>query len=341
MSDHTQRPAIAGGDAHDDSAVGSLLRLAGRREPVPADRMQRLKIVAHGEWRRQLQARRRRRGASWSLGGLAAAAAIALAVRGAESVDPATPTDAAFAVVESLGAKARLSTDPGGAAWLRVGDRVAIGPKPIAVEAGIAALRLPGGATMRFDRESTFRLTAADVVALERGAVYVDSGGTTALEVRTPMGVVHDVGTKFEVRVTTANLRVRVREGGVQVRRDRQRYDGRPGDEMVLGASGEVTRRAIPLDGPEWGWTTDAHTPFELEGHSLREFLDWVAAEKGWRLHFADAVVEDSARTTTLHGSIQGLTPEEALAAVMATSGVEHQLEGDVLSVRLRAGARR
>ena len=42
MSDQIQGPTIADGDAPDDSAVASLLRLAGPREPVPADRMLRL-----------------------------------------------------------------------------------------------------------------------------------------------------------------------------------------------------------------------------------------------------------------------------------------------------------
>ena len=110
MSDHSQWPTIAGGDAQDDSAVESLLRLAGPREPVPADRMRRLKAKAHTEWRRQVTTRQRQRFLAWSLGGLAAAAAIALAVRGAAGGGPATPSVAAFAVVESLGRHARLAT---------------------------------------------------------------------------------------------------------------------------------------------------------------------------------------------------------------------------------------
>lgn len=337
MSDHTQGPTIADGDARDDRAVASLLRLAGPREPVPADRMLRLKAGAHAEWRRHVTKGRRQRMIAWSLSGLAAAAAIALAVRGGTGAGPVKPAAEEFAVVESLGAKARLTTEAdlqrGGA--LKAGDRVAVGPQRLSLDGGTAALRLPGGAAVLVDGGSALQLTSARMVVLDRGAVYIDSGGTTALEVRTPMGVVRDVGTKFEVRLTTAALRVRVRDGAVRVERDRQQHDAGPGVELVIGASGELTRRTVPVDGPEWAWTTDASTPFELEGRSLREFLDWIASENGWRLRFADAVVEDKARTTTLHGSIQGLSPEQALAAVLPTSGVEHQLEGDVLSVRL------
>ena len=342
MSDQKQWPTIAGRGAQDDGAVESLLRLAGPREPVPADRMQRLKAGAHAEWRRQVATRRRRQVMRWSLGGLAAAAALVLALRATMGLGPASPAAVAFVLVESLGGNARLATDADAqrGAFLKVGDRLAVGPNRLSLDGGTATLRLPGGAAVWVDRGSALRVTADDVVELDGGAVYIDSGGTASLEVRTALGVVRDVGTKFEVRLTPAALRVRVRDGAVQVRRDQQQHDARPGDEIVLAATGAVTRRTVPVDGPEWRWTTGAALPFELEGRSLREFLDWIAGENGWQLKFADAAVEDKARTTTLHGSIQGLTPEQALAAVLPTSGVEHRLDGSVLSLRLGVGGR-
>ena len=66
-------------------------------------------------------------------------------------------------------------------------------------------------------------------------------------------------------------------------------------------------------------------------------FCDWITRENGWQLRFADSAVEEKSRTTILHGSIKGLTPGEALAAVLPTSGVEHQLEKGVLLIRLAA----
>ena len=342
MSDQEQWPTLASGDDQGDRAVESLLRLAGPREPVPADRMQRLKAGAHAEWRRQVTKGRRQRMIAWSLSGLAAAAAIALAVRGGTGAGPVKPAAEEFAVVESLGAKARLTTEAdlqrGGA--LKAGDRVAVGPQRLSLDGGTAALRLPGGAAVWVDRGSALQVIANDVVVLHHGAVYIDSAGDTSLEVRTPLGVVRDVGTKFEVRLTTEALRVRVRDGAVQVRRDQHQHDGRPGDEIELAATGAVTRRTVSVEGAEWMWTTGSAPPFELEGRSLREFLDWLADENGWQLRFADAAVEEKVRTITLHGSIQGLTSEQALAAVLPTSGVEHQLDGTVLSVRLGVGGR-
>ena len=237
MSDQKQGPTIGQRGAQDDGAVESLLRLAGAREPVPADRMQRLKAGAHAEWRRQVSTRRRRHVMRWSLGGLAAAAALVLALRATMGLGPASPAAVAFMLVESLGGNARLATDADAqrGAFLKVGDRVAVGPSRLSLEGGTAKLRLPGGSAVWVDRGSALRVTAVDVVVLDGGAVYIDSRGTASLEIRTPLGVVRDVGTKFEVRLTAAALRVRVRDGAVLVRRDQQQHDAGPGDEMLLG----------------------------------------------------------------------------------------------------------
>lgn len=332
MSDRTQRPI---GDPQQDDAVGSLLRLSGPREPVPADRMQRLKAAAYADWRHHVATRRRRQLTAWSMSGLAAAAAVAFAIRLTTEVGPGADTAPTFATIEALSGRARLSiVDDGGALVpMLVGDRVAGGREAFTTGAGTATLRLAGGALLKMDAETALRLAAVDAVVLTKGAVYIDSANEASLEVRTDIGVVRDIGTKFEVRLTPAQLRVRVREGAVQVRRDRQRHDARRGDEITLTADGSAIRRTVALVGADWAWTTGATTPFEIEGRSLGEFLDWIAEENGWRLHYADRSVEDTARATTLHGSIQGLTPDQALAAVVPTSGLDHHLDQGVLRI--------
>ncbi len=342
MSSPTPLPKISGDNAPGDLVVESLLRLAGAREPLPADRMQRLKVAGHAEWRKLVTKRRRQQLTRRSVSGLAAAAMIALAMKAWTGVGPVVPAPAEFAVVESLAGSPRLITDAGqqGGGLLRVGDRLLVGPHQISLGGGTATLRLTGGQTMWVDRDSLLRLAAAGVVVLDRGAVDIESGGAGSLEVRTPVGAVRDVGTKFEVRLTPSGLRVRVRDGAVIVERDQQQHEAHAGDELVLGASGTLTRRTVTGDGSEWAWATDALATFELEGRSLGEFLEWIAHENGWRLQFASAAVQDKARTTTLHGSIQGLPPRQAIAAVMPASGVEFRLTAGVLSIRLAARGR-
>jgi ferric-dicitrate binding protein FerR (iron transport regulator) len=86
-----------------------------------------------------------------------------------------------------------------------------------------AALMLIDGTAISFDRATLAVFENAQHVTLERGAAYIDSGraagAESALRVETAFGAVRHLGTRFEVRVAAASMRVRVREGLVAVAR--------------------------------------------------------------------------------------------------------------------------
>lgn len=281
---------------------------------------------------------------SWSVGAVAAAALLLIGVRLTVRDDPVSRGPAqAVATIEVLSGAARLLPSEHAAepALLQVGDGIREGDGVDTMSGGLAALRLAGGASVRIDRGTRLRLISDITMVLDEGTIYVDSGkarGDRSLEVRTPLGVARDVGTRFEVRFNGSAVRVRVRDGLVRLAQNRQSHDAGPGDELTIDGEGRVGRRIVPLHGADWAWAAVLARPFELEGRSVREFVDWIARENGWQVRFADAAVERKAQTTTLHGSIQGLTPQEALSAVLPTSGVEHRLENGILRIRLGAG---
>ncbi len=326
--------------------IESLLRLAGPREAVPADRMRRVRTAVHAEWRKQTRARSRRTATWWTLGAVAAAALVVVGVRLTVRGDRAVPTSLqVLATLEATNGAVRLVAGSERAATgpilLQVGDAIRAGDGVDTTSGGVAALRLPGGASVRVDRGARLRMVSERVLVLDEGAIYVDAdarAATDGLEVRTALGVARDVGTRFEVRLTGGALRVRVRDGLVRVSQSRQSYEAKPGDELTVSGDGSVARRTVPVFGTDWAWAATLAPAFELEGRSLREFLDWITNENGWQLRFADPAVEQKSLTTTLHGSIRGLTPEEALAAVLPTVGVEHQLADGVLLVALSTG---
>jgi hypothetical protein len=336
----------------DGDRIGPLLRLAGPREAVPADRMRRVKAAVHAEWRQQTRARSRRTTVGWSVGALAAAALVLLSVRVAvRDAAPVASPPQALATVDAVSGAVRLvpssERGAGGPTLFQVGDHIRVGDGVDTTSGGVAALRLAGGASVRIDRGTRVRVLSGATLVLDEGAIYVDSGAgqdalprdAPSLEVRTAVGLVRDIGTQFEVRLLSGSaLRVRVRDGLVRLSQSRRTHDATPGDELTLDGNGSVIRRTVPVYGADWAWAAALARPFELEGQSLRDFLDWIVGENGWQLRFADAAVEQTSLTTVLHGSIQGLTPEEALAAVLPTVGVEHRLENGVLLIRLSAG---
>jgi ferric-dicitrate binding protein FerR (iron transport regulator) len=220
---------------------------------------------------------------------------------------------------------------------LRTGDRLRTGDGVDTSAGGVVGVRLSNGALVRVDRGTRLRFMSETALALDEGTIYVASNGARGaptLEVRTAVGVARDIGTRFEVRFDGSALRVRVREGKVRVSQSREAHEAARGEELTLAGDGTIARRTIAPSSPEWAWASALAVPFALEGRSLREFLDWVVGETGWQLRFADADLERRAEKTLLHGSIEGLGPEQALAAVLPASGVEHRIDEGALLIR-------
>lgn len=101
----------------------------------------------------------------------------------------------------------------------------------------------------------------------------------------------------------------------------------------MLSRSGPPVRATIPTSGPDWQWVTDLAEPFQLEGARVPAFLHWVSREQGWRWQPEDPRMLDRLEQIVLHGSIDALTPEEALSAVLPTCGLTFRLEGERLIV--------
>jgi ferric-dicitrate binding protein FerR (iron transport regulator) len=184
------------------------------------------------------------------------------------------------------------------------------------------------GATLRLDEGTRLRLDGARTATLERGAVYFD-GSHAGVTLRTPLGEVRDIGTRFEVRLAAETLRVRVREGRVDLRRGNERLIADAATELIASRAG-VERKAIAVSGDEWKWIEEAAPPMRLEGLTLAEAVARVAREKGLRAELSG--VDGNAR---LHGSA-GFTPDEALDAATAAMSATYHIERGTLIVRGR-----
>ncbi len=72
----------------------------------------------------------------------------------------------------------------------------------------------------------------------------------------------------------------------------------------------------------EWNWLATITPPFTLEGRSVEDFLEWAARETGRSVVFASPDAAERARAVTLSGTVEGLTPDEAVAAVLSTTSL-------------------
>ena len=311
----------------EEETTARLLRLAGPRPDAPPDRAARVRHAVHHEWRLETRRRTVRRRVLTGVVVLAAAAAVVMVVRvrtPRAGVSPAEALASIEQVVDPAGPSGQLirgsAVRPG--EWVETGG-------------ARAALRLSNGASMRLDSGARARLLSPTIIELSRGAVYLDTGtNATGFEVRTPLGVAHDIGTQFEVRVTDSALRVRVRTGLVELRSGDVALSARPGTEVTL-ASGDIVTRPFAAFGPEWEWAVRLAPVLETEGRPLSVFLEHVCREQGWTLRYVDGQLAREASGIVLSGSLGGLAPQDAVAAAVRASGLSYGLErGELLVMR-------
>jgi ferric-dicitrate binding protein FerR (iron transport regulator) len=186
------------------------------------------------------------------------------------------------------------------------------------------AIKLGPGLAIRVDQNSQLQFSDAHHLTLRSGAVFIDSKPSQPnlprlLIVTTPFGEVRHVGTQYESRLMPGALRIRVREGRVELESNSGNMRVQAGEQVVL-SKGNISRTTVRSTDREWSWTQQITPLYAIENHTLDEFLNWQARETGRELVYATAAAGQAARETILHGSIAGLTPEAALPVVLSTT---------------------
>jgi ferric-dicitrate binding protein FerR (iron transport regulator) len=312
---------------HDDTGdrLSNLLQLAEPR-PVPSsDRFNQARAVAREAWQDELRQDKRRRTKRTIAITLATAAVLALAIA---SYRPATrPARADLVATLEAGMLRGRDTDLKPGARLQRGAIVQTTPETR------AAIRLDSGVEVRLDVDTAVSFDGTAIVALDSGAIFVNTGAThRSIEVRSAAGVTRDIGTRFEVRVLRDTTRVRVRDGVVQFDVRGVSHTAQAGVEIVANAA-SVARHPVGIVGSDWNWISLAGPPFDANGKTLAAFLAWASQEGGWQIEFADEALRRSASTIVIRGTIAGLTPEQAVETIIPTCGLTHRIAGDVLHI--------
>ena len=327
------------GDRERD-VLGELIRAAGRRPTPPSADYEQVRAASKEAWLSKVRSRRRRQ---WSYALAAGLGTLAIGVTVLMQIMPlgAPPTVATTAVLDGP----VMVLTPDAENWQRIDDTgVALvsGTRLRTQLDGRVALDLARGLSLRVNFETELTFVSAEQIELTAGTVYVDSGlgvRTDRFEIATTFGVVRDIGTQFEVRSTPAELRVRVREGLVELYQDRQEPElsGSAGEEFQIDSNGAVERAPFSTYDPDWAWVSTLADVPQTDGQTLVGFLNWVAREMGRSLRFSGPGAEAQAQTVVLYGSAENLAPIEALEVMLATTDFEYELlEDGVLLIQRR-----
>lgn len=173
------------------------------------------------------------------------------------------------------------------------------------------------GNELRLQPDSRVILLTASTARLERGTIDIaTSGPGSNITIETPFGAVRDIGTRFEVRLSSTEVRVRVREGKVELR-------------GVIASAGE-TLTATPAEVARGRIEPEL---IRLEGMRLGDVLARVARAKELTVVWNAPA---SYRAVVLRGE-EPFTPDEALDAATAAAGVTWRVADDRLVIEERA----
>jgi ferric-dicitrate binding protein FerR (iron transport regulator) len=317
-------------EAERERLLEKLFSHAKPREQPPVSDTEEVRRAVLAEWEAVTGRRRRQKQGAWAAAAAAALAAWFVYVGG--DPDLSAPVELVARVEQVQGV---VTTAAG--ARLAIGSGMLAGTE-VASGDGQIGLRLASGGSLRIAPGSRVVLASNDEAELLAGILYFDSEGERSSEfaVTTGLGRVLDVGTQFLVQLDAGELDVGVREGRVTLTRGAISGAAGVGERLVASqAAGELRRDTIATFGAEWAWTEELAPPFDIDGRTLGEFLDWFEAQTGRTVVFADAGVERAARAAALNGSIE-LPPLEKLAAVLALTDLEYSLDGERVVIRAR-----
>jgi hypothetical protein len=342
-------------NSENQTDVERLLALAGPRDAVPDERLERMRAAVYKAWRGtpRTRARSALRQAQGALSGSKGASGErpedkprGWGPAGLNNEDTAPRTNRIFVwtlVTAAVAAAIVItivrtppdarSTTPAQTSTVAAAVQITTGP------ADRKSLLLPRGGELRVDASSVVTIAAGGEIHISKGALYLDSKGTTLPAVITPAGRITDIGTRFEVRIIARggvaaaeglDTRVRVRDGKVRLALSNAVHEVAGAEELLAHAGGSIestTRRRVDPFGAEWAWVARAAPRFDVEGKSLGSFLDWIEKEGGWSVAFASPALERRARSTVLHGSIEDMSTTEALDTILRASGFVYRVD--------------
>ena len=330
---------------NDDESFANLMKLAGERPEISLSVESRVYHQVQQEWKRttvepsvekvyekvhRTWRREALRGRilRWLVpAGIAASAVIAMMVVSQPELPAA---QVAGTISRVVGADSLKSEHPEGSS-VHAGEIISTGPGE-----GVSLL-LARNESLRIDENTQLRIDAADQFSLLGGRIYADTGQFVyregGLKIETAFGLVTDVGTQFSVAMRDDTLDVAVREGRVDVQNDSDRYAARMGERLTLTAGEGGTIAVLDTHDDYWNWVAELTPAFDMTNKSLLDFLKWAARETGRDLQFESDESRMFAMRTDVHGSVDGLTPEEALEAILATTSVRYQIADDKIVI--------
>jgi ferric-dicitrate binding protein FerR (iron transport regulator) len=321
----------------DDKVLEELFKHVSSRERAPQEVEQKIREALHGEWTQATRQRRtRKKMVTWAI---AASVVLSVFVLTEMLRQPAPQAQRiSLATVEKktgevfVQATGEQVSKPHGSEHLLTGDELSTR------DGSRVALSWANGESIRIDQNSRVALISESEIKLLTGKIYIDSAGALIknkpFRILTPTGPVSHMGTQYITVVIGDEVTVKVRKGEVSVGAGENRAIAIQGQKLHVSGAGQRSVTTIPVYGEDWLWAEQLAPQFNMDGHTLKELLDWVGRETGRKIEYDSAESELAAAQTRLHGNLD-LEPLRAMDLMLQTSDLTSSVQDGVILVSL------
>lgn len=313
--------------------IGEIIKLAGAREPVPAERFERARQSVHSHWQqvvaKQPASRLRRYRPLAIAASMLLVVSVTLVLWNQIQLPPTLP----LASVERVLGEVQVNNET-----IHEYSEIKANTLIQTGEAGRVALRMSGGQSLRINTSSKVTVHSPNHISLETGAVYIDSSNAQKepMRVSTPLGIAQDIGTQFQVRLSGMQLVVGVRQGLVEVTRAGQKILSiSKGFYAELNNTDESELNPLQSNDTDWAWIETIAPQFDIQNANLAQYLRWYTLESGLELVWANTASESNALNTQLSGSIAGSSLAEGLLLVKQVAPFQYQVSNDRFWVKV------
>ena len=115
-------------------------------------------------------------------------------------------------------------------------------------------------------------------------------------------------------------LTVSVREGRIEVEGTYHTGSAKAGERLSLAGSNRPSITNISSYGDEWQWVESMAPAIGIKDPTIDQFVNWVAREAGFEVHFTSDAVEQFAEDKTMYIPDPQMIPREALRILMPTT---------------------
>lgn len=323
-----------------DDRIGGVLSNASPRPTPHTRRKEEAYRKLRGEWQAGLSAKKhtRRLVVTGIAASIVATAALSLQVGlGPSSVAP----ELKATLARSAGSDITLNGQP-------IGDRIPVNavlqfhPDDRLSTGASAAVSIAWNATgsLRLASSSSLVFSSGGGVELVEGRIYYDSKShdgqhSTDIIVDTPYGRIHHVGTQFVAAVGRAGVNISVREGEVTFGMGVNSVAVKAGQSALINADLEPFFSPVDSIGEEWTWASQIAPLMDIDGHSTREIIGWLAKETGHVVVYETIAAEEFAVRDSIFG-IGETDPVNAIRIIGLATELQFTVENEILRVGLK-----